>query len=90
MKKPSQRDRVIAMLADNEVVCATEFWREYMPAARNRISELRKEGWDIRTEQCKTHGHEDPQVQYRKVYSQECKCPMCRMRFPGHTQAGLF
>ena len=92
MPKRTQRDRVIHKLWDNETVCATTFWalKPPIPAARNRISELRAEGWLIDTETCDNewHQHDDHQIQYRKRYSIKCLCPRCKQRFPREPEPG--
>ena len=45
--------------------CANIYYRNAYPTARNRISELRAEGWVIDTEVCDYHEHANRTVMYR-------------------------
>lgn len=45
-------------------VCGTEFLDLYMPRYAARVLELRGEGWQIVTQECKQHAHETKQVEY--------------------------
>ena len=58
------REYVIAHLR-NGTACANTFYREGRPSARNRISELRADGWTIETVRCDLHSHDSNVVQYR-------------------------
>ncbi len=63
-------ERIIHLLRERDVICATTFHRLFMPTARNRIAELNKKGWVIVTERwCDEsyHHHETRQVRYRLI-----------------------
>jgi len=45
--RQTQKARVLAMLKANEFVTNTEFCRAYLPNFRSRLSELRREGYQI-------------------------------------------
>ena len=62
----NQKDRILAAL-QLEPRCATTFldWRIGRAAAR--INELRDEGHDIITRPCQLHHHDNPQVVYELV-----------------------
>ncbi len=44
-------ERVKQMLRTRRAVCATAFLEAHMPAARNRVGDLRKLGWVIDSKQ---------------------------------------
>jgi len=60
------RDYVINHL-EQDTACANTFYREGRPSARNRISELRQDGWWIDTDRCDLHIHETRVVRYRLI-----------------------
>jgi hypothetical protein len=70
MSQTSQKDRILQALK-LEPRCATTFldWRIGRPAAR--IGELRQEGHDIITRRCQLHIHDNPQVVYELVESDQ-------------------
>lgn len=57
------REYVIRQLRTG-TACANTFYRDAKPTARNRISELRNNGWQITTMACDLHSHEQPVVKY--------------------------
>jgi hypothetical protein len=77
MRKPSQRERILAELqtraALNRGICSTEMLAAYIPRAAAVVHGLRDEGYDIITEDCQVHAfqnhtrHENKQIQYRLV-----------------------
>jgi hypothetical protein len=62
--RPTQRDRVLAMLKEGPV-CGTEFLSEHMPRYGGRILELRQAGYNITNEKCGKHQHYSRQTVYR-------------------------
>lgn len=63
-------ERVKAMLRTRRAVCATSFLAVNMPAARNRVGDLRKAGWVIdSTHTCQdaNHWHQTRQIEYRLI-----------------------
>jgi len=60
------RDYVIAHLM-NGTACANTFYSQRRQAARNRISELRKDGWQIATVACNLHHRDKRVVMYRLI-----------------------
>ncbi len=66
----TQKDRILAALR-MEPRCATTFldWRIGRAAAR--VSELRAEGYEIITRRCQLHHHDNPQVVYELVESDQ-------------------
>lgn len=62
--RPTQRDRVLAMLKGGPV-CGTEFLAEHLPRYGGRIFELRQEGYTITNEPCRKHPHYSRQTVYR-------------------------
>lgn len=78
----TQMERVQAMLLNGRV-CATTFHQYRIPAGRNRVSELRADGWAIETHPCSQgHNHETHQIEYRLVHGPGCLCPWCRTAAP--------
>ena len=68
----AQKDRILGALK-LEPRCATTFldWRIGRAAAR--IRELRQEGHDIITRPCQLHHHDNPQVVYELVESDQMR-----------------
>ncbi len=66
----TQKDRILSALR-MEPRCATTFldWRIGRAAAR--IAELRGEGYEIITRRCQLHHHDNPQVVYELVESDQ-------------------
>ena len=65
-----QKERVKMMLRTRRAVCATSFLAANMPAARNRVGDLRRKGWLIDSKhQCQdaNHVHDTYQIEYRLV-----------------------
>ena len=63
-------ERVKLMLRTRRAVCATSFLEAQMPAARNRVGDLRKLGWMIdSTRRCQdsNHRHATRQIEYRLI-----------------------
>lgn len=63
-------ERVKAMLRTRRAVCATSFLAANMPAARNRVGDLRTLGWVIDSShvcQDANHHHDTRQIEYRLV-----------------------
>ncbi len=63
-------ERVKMMLRTRRAVCATTFLEANMPAARNRVGDLRRDGWVIdssRRCQDANHAHETRQIEYRLI-----------------------
>ncbi len=63
-------EQVKAMLRARRTVCATTFWAEHLPTARNRIGELRRKGWVIESKhrcQNSNHVHDTRQIEYRLI-----------------------
>jgi len=56
-KPVPQTERILNMLNANSWVCGTSFQKEYMPTYAQRISDLRKRGYDIKSEKCDMLGH---------------------------------
>ncbi len=62
---PTQRDRVLAMLASDEAVCATTLFRAFIPRAAAVVHRLRREGYVIWSRSCsQDHAHAHPQIEY--------------------------
>ncbi len=63
-------ERVKMMLRTRRAVCATTFLEANMPAARNRVGDLRRDGWVIDSKhrcQDANHAHETRQIEYRLI-----------------------
>ena len=63
-------ERVIQMLRTRRAVCATSFIDAHMPAARNRVGDLRRLGWVIDSSavcQDANHRHDTRQIEYRLI-----------------------
>ncbi len=60
------RNYVIAHLMVG-TACANTFYSQRRQDARNRISELRKDGWQIATVECNLHHHDKRVVMYRLI-----------------------
>lgn len=63
-------ERVKTMLRTRRAVCATSFLAASMPAARNRVGDLRKKGWLIDSKhrcQDSNHEHRTYQIEYRLI-----------------------
>jgi len=63
-----QIQRVLSKLIINGTwICGTEFQQEFIPTYAQRISDLRKKGWDIQSDKCdKTnHSHTGNVFMYR-------------------------
>lgn len=58
------REYVVSHLRTG-TACADTFYRDMRPTARNRISELRADGWVIATIRCDLHEHDRRVVRYR-------------------------
>ena len=56
-KPVPQTERILNMLNAHSWVCGTSFQKEYMPTYAQRISDLRKRGYDIKSEKCDMLGH---------------------------------
>ncbi len=70
MAAMSHTERVKSMLRTRRAVCATSFLAVNMPAARNRVGDLRKKGWVINSKhQCQdaNHRHDTYQIEYRLI-----------------------
>lgn len=70
MPAMTHTERVMSMLRTRRAVCATTFWAEHLPTARNRIGELRKAGWIIDSKhrcQDANHHHDTYQIEYRLI-----------------------
>ena len=59
----SQKARMLAWLTQQNL-CATTILKQQIPRGAARISELRKEGWDILTRECTQHTHVTRQIEY--------------------------
>ena len=55
-KRPSQRTRILASLAQPTWVCGSTWLDRRMPRYAAVIHTLRAEGWDIASEPCPEHG----------------------------------
>lgn len=62
--RSKMREYVIDHLR-NGTACANTFYSDARPTARNRISELRADGWTIETIRCNLHHHDSHVVLYR-------------------------
>ena len=63
-------ERVKQMLRTRRAVCATSFLAANMPAARNRVGDLRRKDWVIDSEhrcQDANHHHDTYQIEYRLI-----------------------
>ena len=63
-------ERVKQMLRTRRAVCATTFLEAHMPAARNRVGDLRRDGWVIDSKhrcQDADHRHDTRQIEYRLI-----------------------
>ena len=63
-------ERVKQMLRTRRAVCATSFLAANMPAARNRVGDLRRKDWLIDSEhQCQdaNHAHDTRQIEYKLI-----------------------
>lgn len=56
-KQIPQTERILNMLNAESWVCGTTFQKKYMPTYAQRISDLRKRGYDIVSEKCDMLGH---------------------------------
>lgn len=56
-KQIPQTERILNMLGGASWVCGTSFQKEYMPTYAQRISDLRKRGYDIVSDKCDMLGH---------------------------------
>ena len=66
VRRPTQRERIVARLRTHPRTCASWFVAHHMSRAAARIHELRRDGWEIETERCTNpyHGHYSPAVEY--------------------------
>lgn len=53
----NQKAKVLRTLKLHDQVCASVFYQNYMPTARNRIAELRAEGYQIESRRCENPAH---------------------------------
>jgi len=70
MAAMTHTERVKSMLRTRRAVCATSFLAVNMPAARNRVGDLRKTGWVIDSKhmcQDANHKHLTRQIEYRLI-----------------------
>jgi len=68
MKEKTQIEKVLSKLQINGTwICGTEFQKEFIPTYSQRISELRKKGWEIESDICNrtTHSHKGSVAMYR-------------------------
>ncbi len=67
-RKPTQRDRVLAMLMDRDAVCGSDFYSARLPRATARIFELKRDGFVIERRRCtRAHDHESPMFEWTLV-----------------------
>ena len=69
-KPMTHTERVKLMLRTRRAVCATSFLDAQMPAARNRVGDLRRDGWVIDSKhrcQDANHRHATYQIEYRLI-----------------------
>jgi hypothetical protein len=62
----SQRESVLAALrtAGSRGICLADVPLEVSYTLRNRVSELRRQGTDVRSELCRVHAHDGPISRY--------------------------
>ena len=79
MSAASQKDRVLADLrrALRRGVCAERWYAGGIPNARNRISELRGEGWCIASFPCPDE-HGPGYFKYALLHGRGRTCNVCR------------
>ena len=56
-KPRPQTERILGMLSAESWVCGTAFQKAYMPTYAQRIADLKKRGYDIKSEKCDMLGH---------------------------------
>ena len=61
----TQKQKVLAWLQNQPSVCIADLPLELGYCARNRIGDLRRDGYDIRGERCTRHSHAGPVFRYR-------------------------
>lgn len=83
----TQRERVLALLREAREcgVCAETMYATGLPNGRNRIGELRAEGWHIESAPCRDE-HGPGYYRYVLLHGPREVCPACR---PGPAQMRL-
>lgn len=79
MRTATDRDRVLADLqaAGLRGICAAHWYRSALPNARNRVGELRRAGWCIRSFPC-GDDHDAPYYKYVLLHERARSCGACR------------
>lgn len=62
--RPTQRDRVLAVLLANDEVCGSELYAMYIPRFGAHLHRLRKQGYLWSKRPCDRHDHEGTQWLY--------------------------
>jgi hypothetical protein len=68
--KRTQKERVLEALMDHDSICLADVDFDLSYCMRNRISELRDDGYAIEGEQCRRHAHRGPILRYRILLPQ--------------------
>lgn len=61
-KKPTQREQVLATLAEGDPICGTAFLQARIPRYAARVNELRRDGWRIERVPCPYNYHTHPKT----------------------------
>ncbi|QDP46731.1 MAG: hypothetical protein Tp156SUR915002_21 [Prokaryotic dsDNA virus sp.] len=70
-KITTDEGKVLAILKDNEWVCGTHFqqgnnrFQAFIPTYAQRVSDLKKRGYDIEKANCNKHNHKGNVAMYR-------------------------
>lgn len=67
----TQRDRVLLHLQTQNWMCVSSLPLDLAYTARNRISELRRQGVPIESERCTVHQHRSTVSRYRLAQPQQ-------------------
>jgi hypothetical protein len=65
--KRTQKDRVLEALMDHESICLADVAFDLSYTLRNRVAELRRDGYTIEGAQCRWHDHHGPVLRYRLI-----------------------
>lgn len=78
-KAPTQKERVLELLRESGPygLCASHMYSNCLPNGRNRIMELRKEGWCISSSPCQDE-HVASFFRYRLNHELHSECELCK------------
>ena len=66
----TQKSRVLTALCDLDSLCLADVDVDLSYTLRNRISELRDDGYTIEGDRCRRHDHRGPILRYRLLLSE--------------------